>query len=105
MYLIFLRTKFNLIFFFFFQLKCEFTKGPGNLVTCPSFPEIHYDKETSEQHEHNCAIIVQNIQEHHEGNWRCEFEVDMPQDEDDEFLEPIIIHEKVKLVARGYRYI
>ena len=53
----------------YFQLKCEFSKGPNNRVTCPSFPEIHYDKQASDQHEHNCAIIVQNIQEHHDGNY------------------------------------
>ena len=86
-----------------FQLKCEFTKGPDNRVTCPSFPEIHYDQQTSNQHQHNCAIIVQNIQEHHEGNWRCEFEIDVPPEE--ELEEPIIITERVKLLARGYRYI
>lgn len=75
-------------------------------MTCPSFPEIHYDKEVSDQHEYNCAIIVQNIQEHHEGNWRCEFEIDVPElNEDEDLEEPIIITEKVKLLARGYRYI
>ena len=79
-------------------------KGPNNRVTCPSFPEIHYDQQTSDQHQHNCAIIVQNIQEHHEGNWRCEFEIDVPA-EDRDGSEPVIIQEKVSLVARGYRYI
>ena len=74
-------------------------------MTCPSFPEIHYDAQTSDLHEHNCAIIVQNIQEHHEGNWRCEFEIDVPELNEDELEEPIIIQEKVKLLARGYRYI
>ena len=88
----------------YFQLKCEFVKGPNNRVTCPSFPEIHYDQQTSDQHQHNCAIIVQNIQEHHEGNWRCEFEIDVPA-EDRDGSEPVIIQEKVSLVARGYRYI
>jgi len=86
------------------QLKCEFVKGPNNRVTCPSFPEIHYDQQTSDQHQHNCAIIVQNIQEHHEGNWKCEFEIDVPA-EDRDSDEPVIIREKVKLLARGYRYI
>jgi len=91
------------IFFFEFQLKCEFVKGPGNIVTCPSFPEIHYDKQISEQHKHNCAIVVENIQEHHEGNWKCEFEIDAPNEEDPE--QPMIIKERVKLLARGYRYV
>jgi len=87
------------------QLKCEFSKGPNNRVTCPSFPEIHYDKQASDQHEHSCAIIVQNIQEHHEGNWRCEFEIDVPEEDRDSDGLPVIIVEKVSLVARGYRYI
>ena len=99
------RKKPILIFFFFceLQLKCEFVKGPGNIVTCPSFPEIHYDKQISEQHKHNCAIVVENIQEHHEGNWKCEFEIDAPNEEDPE--QPMIIKERVKLLARGYRYV
>ena len=86
-------------------MKCEFSKGPNNRVTCPSFPEIHYDKQASDQHEHSCAIIVQNIQEHHEGNWRCEFEIDVPEEDRDSDGLPVIIVEKVSLVARGYRYI
>lgn len=90
-------------FFHSLQLKCEFVKGPGNIVTCPSFPEIHYDKQISEQHKHNCAIVVENIQEHHEGNWKCEFEIDAPNEEDPE--QPMIIKERVKLLARGYRYV
>ena len=97
-------SKKNLIIFLCeFQLKCEFVKGPGNIVTCPSFPEIHYDKQISEQHKHNCAIVVENIQEHHEGNWKCEFEIDAPNEEDPE--QPMIIKERVKLLARGYRYV
>jgi len=84
------------------ELKCEFTKGPENRVTCPSFPEIHYDRQVSDQHEHNCAIVVENIQEHHEGNWKCEFEIESNPEETEE---PIIIREQVKLLARGYRYI
>ena len=89
--------------FFSLQLKCEFTKGPGNMVTCPSFPEIHYDKQTSDLHQHNCAIIVENIQEHHEGKWKCEFEIDAPNEDDPN--EPVIVKESVKLLARGYRYV
>ena len=83
------------------QLKCEFTNGPDNRVTCPSFPEIHFDAEKSRSERHNCAIIVQNIQEHHEGNWKCEFTLDLPEEEYDE---PIVIKDKIKLMARGYRY-
>ena len=83
------------------QLKCEFTNGPDNRVTCPSFPEIHFDVEKSRAERHNCAIIIQNIQEHHEGNWKCEFTLDLPEDEYDE---PIVIKDKIKLMARGYRY-
>ena len=93
----------NLLIFFSLQLKCEFTKGPGNMVTCPSFPEIHYDKQTSDLHQHNCAIIVENIQEHHEGKWKCEFEIDAPNEDDPN--EPVIVKESVKLLARGYRYV
>ena len=44
-----------------FQLKCKFEKRPNNRVTCLSFPVINYDKQARDQHEHNCAIIVQNI--------------------------------------------
>ena len=33
------------------------------------------------------------------GNWRCEFEVDVPEEE-----ETIIIKDKVRLMARGWRY-
>ena len=39
------------------------------------------------------------IKDHHEGNWKCEFELDLPDQS-----EKILIKEKVKLVARGYRY-
>ena len=84
---------------FLFQLKCEFTKDVNSLVICPSFPEIHYDKIESEKYSNNCAINVAQIKDYHEGNWKCEFELDLPQES-----ETIYIKEKVKLVARGYRY-
>jgi len=83
------------------ELRCEFTKGADNKITCPSFPEIHYDVEASEAEEHNCAIIVQNIQEHHEGNWRCEFTLDLPEED---YQEPVVIKDRIWLMARGYRY-
>ncbi len=86
-------------------MRCDFKKGPGNMVSCPSFPEIHFDKMASAEHEHKCAIVVQNIQAHHEGQWKCEFELDLPEDEMPE--EPVIIKERVKVLARkarAYRY-
>ena len=73
------------------------------MVNCPSFPEIRYDKESSNSLLHSCAIVVENIQEHHEGSWKCEFEVDVPNEENPK--EPIIIRERVRLQARGYRYV
>jgi hypothetical protein len=46
-----------------FQLRCEFRRGAGNVITCPSFPEVHYDEEASKEGgPHHCAIVVQNIQ-------------------------------------------
>jgi len=81
------------------QLRCEFTKDANSLVICPSFPEIHYDKIESDKYSNNCAINVAQIKEHHEGNWKCEFELDLPDQS-----EKILIKEKVKMVARGYRY-
>lgn len=81
------------------QLKCVFTKGPDNLVHCPSFPEIHFDKAASDKEQHNCAIIVESIKEWHGGDWKCEFELDLPEES-----ETIYIKERVKLLARGYRY-
>ena len=84
---------------FLFQLKCEFTKDVNSLVICPSFPEIHYDKIESDKYRNNCAINVAQIKDYHEGNWKCEFELDLPEES-----ETIYIKEKVKLVARGYRY-
>jgi hypothetical protein len=45
------------------QLRCEFKRGAGNVITCPSFPEVHYDDEASKEGgPHHCAIVVQNIQ-------------------------------------------
>ena len=82
-----------------FQLKCVFTKDSDNLIHCPSFPEIHYDQEASDSKPHNCAIIVENIKEHHGGSWKCEFEADLPQES-----ETIYIKERVQVLARGYRY-
>ncbi len=73
------------------------------MVTCPSFPEVHFDREASAEHENKCAIVVQNIQEHHEGQWKCEFELDLTNEEAPG--EPIMIRERVKLQARGYRYV
>ncbi len=35
------------------------------------------------------------------GNWRCEFVVDDPEYQQEE---PIIIKDKVRLMARGWRY-
>ena len=81
------------------QLRCEFKRGPDKLIHCPSFPEIHFDQEASDSMQHNCAIIVENIKEHHEGDWKCEFELDLPQES-----EMIYIKDRVKMVARGYRY-
>ncbi len=48
------------------QLRCEYDRD--NIVhwSCPSFPEVHYDKSASKADV--CAIIVKGIQEHHEGN-------------------------------------
>ena len=69
------------------------------MVTCPSFPEIHYDKQTSDLHQHNCAIIVENIQEHHEGKWKCEFEIDVPNEDDPN--EPVIIKEQSSFWRAG----
>ncbi len=49
------------------QLRCEFHNEPGkvNHWTCPSFPEVHYDRDQSSKD--LCAIVVNNIEEHHEG--------------------------------------
>lgn len=83
------------------QLRCEFKRGPNNVITCPSFPEVHYDDEASKEGgPHHCAIVVQNIQEHHEGNWKCEFELDLPYQTE----EPVIVRDRVRVMARGFRY-
>jgi len=36
---------------------------------------------------------------HVSGNWRCEFEI-----EDPDYVEEVVIRDKVKLIARGWRY-
>jgi len=46
-----------------FQLRCEFRKRAGNLIACPSFPEVHYDEQGSnEGGPHQFAIVIHNIQ-------------------------------------------
>ena len=89
---------------------------------------MHFDRDMSSSD--MCAIVVNNIEEHHEGkqadhsalagqkscvnwvslknvvmscagNWRCEFEVD---NIDYEAGEPVMIRDRVRLMARGWRY-
>lgn len=79
------------------QLKCEFNREKLQHVSCPSFPEVHFDETRSE--DNTCSIVVRNIGEHHEGNWRCEFEADIP-----DAPEKVIIKDKVSVLARAWRY-
>jgi len=82
------------------ELRCAFhNDGRENHYSCPSFPEVHFDRDMSSSD--MCAIVVNNIEEHHEGNWRCEFEVD---NIDYEAGEPVMIRDRVRLMARGWRY-
>ena len=50
------------------QLRCEFHAEGDNHWVCPSFPEVHYDRENSKGD--TCAIVVRKIEEHHEGGKR-----------------------------------
>ncbi|TRY79127.1 hypothetical protein TCAL_12390 [Tigriopus californicus] len=79
------------------ELKCEFGRKKVEHMTCPSFPEIHFDKERSAGQ--SCTIVVHQITEHHEGNWGCELEIDVPT-----LQEKVIVKDKVRLMARGWRY-
>lgn len=79
------------------ELRCEFGRDRVTHFNCPSFPEVHFDKENSNAD--SCAIVVRKIESHHEGNWRCEFEADVPGED-----EKVMIKDKVRLMARGWRY-
>jgi len=81
------------------QLRCEFTRADNIRPMCPSFPEIHFDRVESDKYTNNCAINIAQIKDYHDGDWKCEFELDLPEES-----EIIHVKERVKLVARGYRY-
>ena len=48
-----------------FQLRCEFGRDRVTHFNCPSFPEVHFDKQNSNAD--SCAIVVRKIESHHEG--------------------------------------
>uniref|UniRef100_A0A0K2T6R6 Ig-like domain-containing protein n=1 Tax=Lepeophtheirus salmonis TaxID=72036 RepID=A0A0K2T6R6_LEPSM len=80
------------------QLRCQFFHGQSTRISCPSFPEVQYNVDASDDDE--CSIIVHNIEEDHDGAWKCEFDLDLP-----EIGQKVAVHDQVNLVARSWRYV
>ena len=64
-YFLFLPAWLSALLLSINQLRCEFGRDEVTHPTCPSFPEIHYDRDAKAPNE--CAIVVRNIGEQHEG--------------------------------------
>ena len=61
-----MTQAFKISNFSLWQLRCAFhNDGRENHYSCPSFPEVHFDRDMSSSD--MCAIVVNNIEEHHEG--------------------------------------
>eukprot|EP00096_Caligus_rogercresseyi_P013233 TRINITY_DN590_c0_g2_i1.p1 TRINITY_DN590_c0_g2~~TRINITY_DN590_c0_g2_i1.p1 ORF type:complete len:178 (-),score=19.38 TRINITY_DN590_c0_g2_i1:275-808(-) len=82
------------------QLKCLFSRHQYRKVSCPSFPEVHYYRDRRAP-ENECTIIVNKVNEHHEGSWKCEFELDLPNMGENS----IMIYDHVCMIVRDWRYV
>ncbi|XP_040569417.1 uncharacterized protein [Lepeophtheirus salmonis] len=81
------------------QLKCLFSRHQYRKVSCPSFPEVHYYRDRRAP-ENECTIIVNNINRFHEGPWKCEFELDLPN-----VGQNVMIYDQVCMAVRNWRYL